>query len=666
MAETLAERARRRAAELGFKLPDESTPAAAAASPVAAVAFDADLVPEIVMERTEEQYAIDAVISSIDIVDAYNRWCNKMHCDPKGKTESIMVRCPNPAHEDVHKSAWLGYPPKAPRGLGNCEICGGFDQHDLAAWKFGFDVPGYKSKEDFPRLREAMAEDLGYRVMKAGKDEWLEKVAPTETPKPTPSPTPESTTSTISGVTPPKPTPAIEPSTSDSETEADRPHLEVAPDVDDPMDDEPITLGLDWRTLPAVTEGTFLYEWMTVMSQTWQPEEFYLFEGLLALSHAVGNKAVYSDDPDVRGNLMVCLVGTSGSGKSISIGRILKLLHESMPFDAETGGGVRMIPVPGSGEALVDQFDLKHTDATTGTVTVLPVNGLCRDSEMASIMKRIGRNGNTSREVIMDLYDYPTPLSLSSRGAGVVTATDHYMQFITSTQPGSLRRLLTDADAASGFLNRWAFVFGVPKKRPSRGKFRADHGPAIEPLRKVRAWASGGRVVDWHNEDVGIRWDAFFDSRIEPLGLQEESWLVSRMELLTKKLLLLFAINDRSTTITHQHVDTVMAMWDYLLATYGVVEKQVGRDDTAVCMEAIENYLKARPGQSVTVRQLKKQSAARRFGTDLIGKCIDTMSRHGLIQEVPRPKNDRVPRYVYEPDTGTTGATLTVLAGGMR
>ena len=159
--ETFAEFVKRRADELGVELSRSTpSPAAPTTSPPS-FEFPADLVPDISTGRSVQQCEMDAVIDGIDIVDAYNRWCAKMVADPKGKTESIMVSCPMPGHEDRTPSAWLGYPPEAPQGLGNCPLCGGFDKYDIAAVKFGFDVPGYKTTA-FRKLREHMAKDLGY------------------------------------------------------------------------------------------------------------------------------------------------------------------------------------------------------------------------------------------------------------------------------------------------------------------------------------------------------------------------------------------------------------------------------------------------------------------------------------------------------------------------
>lgn len=621
--ESLIQFARRRAEFFGFTTSTPSTPAPAPVS----VDLGDDLVPEISSDRTPEQYEMDAVLGRLDVVEAYNRWVGKGRCEPGDKTSNIMISCPVPGHEDRNPSADINLT-KGDGGVWNCHRCGvGGDKYTLAAIAFGID--DYQSKANFPELRRIMAEDLGYVVVVAGKDEWLVKAEPTPTPA---TPTPEAAPTGL--------------------TDDRAPELAALPEIPT----------IDWRDIPSITEGTFLHAWMTLTSQSFEPEEFYLWEGLMALAAAVGNNVIYADSIPVRPNMMVCLVGGTGAGKSISMSLFEKLLHEAMPFRRDTGGGVRPIGSAGSGEALVDQFAHTITDTSTGTKIEMPVNGVVKEGELAGLMKRITRNGNTTREVLMDLYDRPLPVSITSRGHGEVTVRDHFMQMVTSTQPGSIRQLLTLNDGTAGFLNRWVFAFGNPKMRPPRSMFRADVAPAVEPLRHVRAWGSGGVVVDWADDAAGPMWDDFFERRIRSYTLDDEAWITSRLPLLAKKLVLLFAINDRVDRIKVDHVRSVECMWDYILQSYGIVETKVGMDDLNTCMEAVVQYI-AQRGEPVTIRQLSKQSGARRFGQDLVNKSIDILAKGGIIEELPRVKSDRTPRYQLPDDEYVTPA-LSLLPGG--
>lgn len=574
--------------------------------------FDDDLIPDPGPQvRPPEEYEIDTVLDRVDIVDAYRRWCGKMEPDTKGKRESIMVSCPNPAHPDKNPSAWMNLD-KGDGGVGTCALCGGFDKYDIAAWHFGFDVPGYKTK-DFRELRHRMAEGLGYRVMVKGKDEWLEKIQPTTTPTPT---TPEP------------------------------PALKLVPEPSDDFLEAP---SFDWRELPAITPDTFLHQWLTTTSQSFEPEEFYFWLGLLGLAAAVGNNVTLGEDRPVRPNLMVCLIGTTGSGKSLSISLFEEMMRRALPFNAQTGGGVRMIASPGSGEALIDQFAVSHLDPSSGVRTDVPVNGLYRENEFAALAKRTGRAGNTMREVLMDFYDRRTPVTSTSRGAGSVVAKDHFMQMITSTQPAAIGRLMTDGDAAAGYLNRWVFGFGKPKRRPPRSNLRLDTSAAANLLQDVRAWGARGREVKFYDDPAGFAWDEFHDRELEPITHDQEAWMAARLPLLAKKIITLFAVNQKLTTVTIEHIESLKMMWPYLLKCYGIVGREVGTTELDACAAAIEKYMRERPEENVTLRTLSKQSGARRFTNEQIKKSMDYLIWANFVEEVAKTRTERTTYYRYIP-----------------
>lgn len=664
--ESLLDFAKRRAAAMGVSTTGpiqqaaEAVAAARAVSSQPRVEYDDDLIPDTGIDRSEDQIEMDRVLGDIDIIDAYNRWCGKMSPNVGNRRESIMVSCPNPSHPDRNPSAWITLD-KGEGGVGKCAQCGGFDKYDIAAWRFGYPVPGYKSKEDFPELRRDMAEDLGYVVVVSGKDEWLEKAPAAK----------------IAEQQPPAASPVGTEASGNSDREeegvdsgdagppdASVPNLTVVENQadDDDYDDydaeaEMAKARIDWRSMECIRSGTFLDEWMHVTAQSFEPEEFYLWHGLLALAAACGNNVELEDTTPVRPNLMVCVIGGTGTGKSISVSILEKLIREALPWDPATSYGVRQISSPGSGEALLDQFAHFVTDPQTGDKKYMPVNGVYRENELAAVVKRSSRSGNTTREILMDLYDRSYPVSSSSRSAGNIVARDHFMQMVTSTQPAAVSELLTQQDAGAGYLNRWVFAFGEAKFRPARGVKRLSIDSCVKPLRDVRAWGTTGRTVGWNDDEAGEMWDKFYLDEVNPLRMKDDSNMTARLDILAKKLMLLFAINDRSTTILPEHVEAMMQLWPYLLTCYGVVEHKVARgsDPMETCVEDIMRYLSIRPGEMFTFRQICKSSGARKFPKEIVRKSLDLMRATGLIEQVQRRGVDRVPKFGYVSDEDGNG-----------
>jgi hypothetical protein len=121
-----------------------------------------EFIPDIDVNDniSPEQKALDDFISLIRITDAYNYWSNKGTVQaPQGRTDSIKVRCPNPNHPDNNPSAWIN----TEKNVWHCGACSmGGDIWDIAAWYFGFPVPGYKSDAaSFRLLREKSASTSG-------------------------------------------------------------------------------------------------------------------------------------------------------------------------------------------------------------------------------------------------------------------------------------------------------------------------------------------------------------------------------------------------------------------------------------------------------------------------------------------------------------------------
>lgn len=607
--ESWTEYVRRRAAAIGIDLNSKED---------APEGFDADLIPDIPPPNSrfaKEREEIDSVLGRLGIVDAYNKYCAKMHCDPGGKTESIMVSCPFPGHVDKNPSAALN----TEKDVGTCYKCQrGFDKYDLAALHFNYDLDEYKQGANFPELRRKMAEELGYTVMVQGKDQWLEKVQPQA---PTPTPTPEQA----------------------PELQADPIDLDERRSVEYP---DP----LDWRTLPFIAPDTFMWEWMKETSQAYQPEEFYLFQGLLAMGLAVGNNVLLKDQIPVRPNLMVCLVGGTGSGKSLSVRQLDNLLDDAIPFNESTGGGVKWIHSPGSGEDLVNQMIHYTTDPATKDKTFLPVRGMLFEDEFEGLMAKVNRIGSSLRPNLMKFFDSRRPVTKSSQTAGAAIARDHFLEVLTTTQPKRLSALMTAGDATSGFLNRWLFVFGTEKYRPSISTLQLDLRKAASQLQLLRSWSSQGKEVQLDfDPNVVDRWDRFIQTQVRPVEATDNV-LVSRIELQCKKLLLLMAINDRSTTVLEKHLTSLLLMFPYLKKTYGVVEEKVGRTEVEECIGVMTKYFSEHPDEGITMRTLAKNSAAKNFDSFTRVRAIELMLKMGDIVEVPSPKTAKTIRWKWVPN----------------
>lgn len=623
------------------------------------IAFEDDLVPAVEpIRRNRDDDAIDAVLGGIDIIEAYRMWIGKMEPKVGSKRESIMVSCPKPNHRDSNPSAWLNLD----KGTWFCGACQeGGDSYDFAAWAHGFDVPGYKTDGSFPELRKSMAQDLGIVIRKtlSGREyaevitSEPEVVENRETDAILPNTSPDNQVSLLEQVRNranigTSTTSATSESNSENFAPNDPSEIDVSVDSSSPgaaktrTADENIVLlppaaetadaseppVVPWREI--IPKGTFLYDWMTLTSKSDLPEEYYFWLGMLAVGFAAGNDVTLADSPFVRPNLFVCLNGPSGIGKSRSIHYLTRLIHAAMPYDREDfrSKGVLMAPMPGSAEALVDIFSRPEYDAADPTKIVgyAPVRGLIRFDELASLTGRANRTGSTIKPTLMEFFDSYGPIELVSRGKGHVKAENHFASAVTTTQPASIRNLLMQADADSGFVNRWIFASGPMKPLQSLNTEMIDIESLVPALQGLRTWSSRGRNIELRGDALAL-WDRFFHAVIEPIRKGEEASIMTRTDLMLKKCILLFSINEQVDVPSEDIVRRACELFDYFRKSYEAPATKIGIGEFEDCRMAIKQALlqiEMKTGKPGTMRDLNR-AVPNRYQRDLMTRVLKTM-----------------------------------------
>lgn len=617
---------RRELAEKRGRTIETETPAPAPIKQAPKV--DDDLVPDVLGERSEDDIEVDSIIASIDVLDAYRRWiCKEVDERTTGSKEGIKVSCPIPGHRDKNPSAWLNSEKKT-WFCGGCQEGG--DLYDLAAIKFGYPRPDYKEGKTFHELRQEMAESYGYRFKKVAGQEiiWREEEV---------SPPAESTRDeddSVAAVPNDKGTGVGSEVAQKASTE-DRAEVVTlhAKDVaDEPDDIEYPTL--DWQAI--VPENTFLRAYLEATRNDDSPEEYHFFHGLLALGHAVGRDVTLDDDIPVYANMLVCLLGGTGFGKSRSQGWLQQVLNEVVPFknnglDTE---GCLQVPMPASGEAFIKSFRHVAEDPSLpkGIPEVLtPINGLVNYGEFSTLLALAGRKGAMLSQTVHDFADTKNKVDYNSLTQGIIIAERPFCSVMTTTQPKAARTLLKKTDADSGFLNRWVFVAGPKKKRKglggSRSAIRVDLGDAIEELKKVKAWGAAKRVIETANSggDVFSEW---LEEKVHPLMDTDETALLGRLDLIMKKMVLLFCINEKKRALDLDVVKRAQVMLPYVLEGFGILGGEMGTTLMQEVTDEIMRHIKRlqeQTGRGVSARELSQRMKHRKYSPEIIKKALEIM-----------------------------------------
>lgn len=615
------------------------------------VQFDSDLVPQDEYKRTEGEIELDNFIERITIVQAYERWCGKTRISIRpGQTESIKLRCPNPSHTDEEPSYWIN----TDKNTGNCGVCGvGYDAKDIAAFRFGYPVPDYKTNGDFPKLIEDMAGDFGFTVNRTLSGEKV--LVDTSVDK-----------SDISDISPSAPE-TSDPETSGSssslssnpvEEEPKSPEVSTDAPVADLYEDEPgyeVTFPtLDWRDLVPGAD-TFIDRYMEACVKDEVPEEYHFFNALLALGFAAGRKVRLQGKLPVYGNLFLCALGKSGAGKSTAERHLRRLLRKTLPYRASdpTNNGVNVV-TPSSAEMLIKCFQRTMSDPIDPTKSYpLPVKGLIAYSELSGLIGRGARPTNILKPVMMDFYDMSDEVRTQSLSSGTMVAVEPFASCSTTAQPAALRDLLRQGDDASGFLNRWLFVGGAPKKRTIMGTGPVDLDAAAESFEKVIGWTASFKaddLVTWEPDALEVM-QHFFDTTVYPLNDRADTNIFVRLDLLMMKLALLLSVNLMQRTIQLDVVHRVIKMYPYLMACFGATADQLGNTLEHEMTEAIIFQMRRLGGkEGATLNAIALALKRRKYPKEMILRNIKALIDLGFVEErkAPAGKAGRpTVRYAY-------------------
>lgn len=609
--------------------------------------FIPDMGPEISLETiSPQQKALDEFIQLINITDAYNRWAGKGFVDSKGKKDSIKVRCPNPAHTDNHPSAWLN----TEKNVFHCGACSmGGDLWYIAAWRFGYPVPGFKNDPaSFRALREKIGEDFGIFVEKgiAGDYHVVQTTQPVETPPA--NPVHAAVTSGVQG---------DGGSVSSVEPTGNVAYLPSGSEYSERTRDEELAASrkfasIDWRNL--VPPDTFLREYLEATSTDDSPEEFHFWNGLIGLGMAVGGMRTLEDAPTVSANLFVCLVGSTGTGKSKSKRHLALLLDQALPYqyDDQPPFGAQYLNGIQSGEVLIKQFQHPMIDPMTNKVIGFwPGVRIVADfEELAGLVGKSSRQGSTLKSVLMDMYDAPLRLSSTSMSHGNIVADRPFGSAVTTTQYDSIRNLITRSDDASGFANRWTFATGVPKKQFSVNRVRIDLTKAAGYLSGINLRARAEETVTW-DPDGEKAWDHFFHGRLFQARTVSDMSIVQRLDLMLKKMFLLFAVNENCTSVSEDIVNRVITLFPHLMETYGVVEAKISAteegDDTERMLRHVKRLTSNKRGPTAT--ELYRVMKSKNNSVTKIRKLLENLVVLGMITEfkVPPGPNGGRPTSCY-------------------
>ncbi len=591
-----------------------------------------DAVPDISPSHEEDN--LDRALADLDILDAYEKFCGKSRVPQTNKTEGIKVSCPDPTHPDRDPSAWINTE-KQTYYCAPCDMGG--DKFTIAALNLGFPVPGYQTGANFPKLKEKMALELGYSVSRSGSSTNVYKPAPQSQEQPPEQPQEQEQGEESHYVLP------WEGEEGDDEQSSNVVSIQTGEVLQEGSLEEAfhehVAPTLNWKEV--TQPDTFLAAWMkeTATHDPERPPEYYYWLGLMALGLAIGRDVALKDNPPVFANFFVCLLGTTGTGKSRSTHPFRRLIKDAMPFSPSdpSNKGVTVTGEVGSGEALIDIFSNPEIDLGTFKPTGehLPVKAVINFGEYASLVSKASRMGSTIASTLIDVYDAYHTIEHRSRGFGHTVAEEPFGSVLTTTQPDAIKNLISQSTIDSGFLNRWVFITG--RGRDTK-KFINSSVVGIEESKRrileVRAWAERINGLIALDQEAEAMVDEFHNKVIVPN--QDSEPLLGRGDLLLKKILVALAANEHSVLITKRHVEFALKIWSHVRQVYAVVQGKIGitlYDEALDHIEKVMQRFTKKHSRGMHYKEIKDR-VKHKYDNRIIREVIRHMVEMGMAEQV--------------------------------
>jgi len=300
-----------------------------------------------------------------------------------------------------------------------------------------------------------------------------------------------------------------------------------------------------------------------------------LVQMLTMFGSVVGRTAHFRVGADVHHlNLFAAVVGDTAKGrKGVSHGQASHIWEAVDPDWARSCRASGLSSGEGLIWAIRDAIERQQPVKEHGRVvdyqTVTEDPGiadkrlLITESELASTLKVMAREGNTLSPIIRQAWDGHDLRTLTKTSAARATAP--HVGIIAMITRDELRRLLSVTEAANGFGNRFLWVCARRSKELPDGGRPVDLAWALPRVRQAVAHAR--QVGELRRDDAaGARWRNIYGrlsaGRPGLLGA-----MTARAEAQVMRLACLYAVGDFSYFVAREHLAAALEVWRYGFAS---------------------------------------------------------------------------------------------------
>jgi hypothetical protein len=364
---------------------------------------------------------------------------------------------------------------------------------------------------------------------------------------------------------------------------------------------------------------------------------------LTAVGSAVGRGPGFAVEADRHHcNLFLGIVGdTASARKGSSWGQARRPVEA-----ADTSWGDRIATGASSGEGLIWQVRDKIEETRKarrgekgdkhGLITELIDIGvpdkrlLVIEPELASVLERMRRDGNTLSAVLRQAWDGGKLDTLVKSNRA--TASDAHVSLIGHITVEELRRKLSETEQANGFANRFIWLYARRSKELPFGgdPDSVEWAPYVERLRDaIRCGVATGSL----DMDAAAR--QLWEEQYARLSAGRDGLLgavTARGPAQVRRLAVIYALLDvvpgGAPTVTADHLRAALALWQYSCESAAFIFGDAFGDPVAdrVLAELRQVFPERR-----TRDQLRKLFGRHRIADEL-DRALPTLIKRGLIR----------------------------------
>lgn len=364
-----------------------------------------------------------------------------------------------------------------------------------------------------------------------------------------------------------------------------------------------------------------------------------LVQALVSFGNVAGRSPHFKVEADRHAmNLFAVMVGATSKGrKGTSEGRTRALLSQC----DESWASSRILAGMSSGEGLIwavrDPITKHEPIKDHGVVKdyqdievdrgVTDKRLLVVESEFASVLRQLERDGNTLSAVIRQAWDSGDLRTMTKNSPAVSTGA--HISIIGHITENELRRYLGATEQGNGFANRFLWLCTRRSKFLPEDEDRRVCDGALAPVVKQfkRAVEFALTVGEVRRDEVArAYWRAVYRnlSQGKP-GLLGA--VTSRAEAQVMRLALVYALLDCSAEIHGAHLEAALALWEYVERSCAYIfGDATGNPDADVILKALRN------SSAGLTRTEINGLLGRNRPASAIAKALDEMASVGLVR----------------------------------